>query len=34
MMALMKIHMLWNVQSSPKVATEVSKELAASNFRV
>lgn len=33
-MALMKVHMLWDVQSSPKVATEVSEELAASNFKV
>jgi hypothetical protein len=34
MMALMKIHVLWDVQSSPKLATELSEELAASNFRV
>jgi len=33
-MALMKVHMLWDVQSSPKVATEFSEELAASILRV
>jgi hypothetical protein len=34
MTALIKIHVLWGVQSSTKVDTEVSEELAASNFRV
>jgi hypothetical protein len=34
MMALMKVHMLWDVLSCPKVATEVSEELVASNFWV